>query len=456
MVKFGRFRILETLAEGKVGSYRAHDPVGNAVVLLHIGDSEINEMALAHPESVREHGQINGIYYLLAPNSQEFESPEGFGKGSASGKDDLLQGKRWKMPALPNEPNPAPAPETMPGGFTQLFQAVGAESKKVTGILDETMLMPAINPPPASPSEPDAPQPGAFTQLFSAPVSQPATPVHSAGQVPRVPTVPADRRDQIAPGKTVIFEAKTIRLSPGEKPVTLDSAAPATSPTPAKAEPGEFTRMFAAPVAEKIQPPPENAGPGESIAKSPAVEPGEFTKIFRQPPASEPIAPRPESPKPPVNKPEPPIQASHEFTKAFESPLPQQGREIDFQAVERNPIPPPQPTSRAAGEFTQMFGRPLGSEAAAPRASAAQNNATVLFQAPQKGNAPPVQQGASEFTQMFGKPAMQSAPAATPKTGPAAQAANEKKGPPVGALVLIFAALLVMVIVLVLFLVLRR
>lgn len=60
---------------------------------------------------------------------------------------------------------------------------------------------------------------------------------------------------------------------------------PAAPEPPAKAEPGEFTRLFQAPAA----PPPQPASAAEP-AKPVRHEPGEFTKLFKAGSGSSPVA----------------------------------------------------------------------------------------------------------------------------------------------------------------------
>ncbi len=451
MLTFGRFEILEILTRGPIESYRARDPVENVVVLVHTGAASLRRIALRHPEMVQEQGELDGKIYLLTPDLPEYQDLNNIDAGPEASDEAPLKGRLWKKPALSPE---SPAP----GEFTRMFQ------------------VPAQTPPepPVMEKEPrtDSAGPGEFTRFFSqlssdvrsadAPdISEEPTRTMTAyrprpdpenRQEKEAAPAPADEpagkvdvEDPPVDGFTRVFSAPPAPASAPDRTVLYEvPKIPDAKGTPPPAEPGAFTRLFASPNVEL---------PGSHLNSAPQ-EPGEFTRIFAQTPSPSQAIPAASLPNERANL-EPRPQVAPEFTKIFASPLPNESPEIDFEALGRNPLPPSKAPEKPAGDFTQMFGKPLQSEPIPPKPAASPNNATVLFQSPQMARMPPPPSGPSEFTQMFGKPRLQpvSEPAATPKTP---TESKPKTAPPLGALVLIFAALLVIAIILILFLVLRH
>lgn len=233
-----------------------------------------------------------------------------------------------------------------------------------------------------------------------------------------------------------------------QRPIVADSlpqnpapAKPPAAPPAAKAEPGEFTRMFQSPVAAVSAPaPPPVAPPAKK-------EPGEFTRMFQSPatPAS------PSAAK----------SAGGDFTRAFETPSPagpmphipaaqQSGRsghnqvseftrtfgkgELELPPVAQPSAPPPQ---KEPGEFTRMFHAPGAAVpvAAAPAVRPApppMGNATQGFATPPPPPAVPKPSGPGDYTRQFSAPAQLTfgQTSATPSASPAASPSPQAYAPP--------------------------
>ncbi|WP_321476561.1 hypothetical protein [uncultured Paludibaculum sp.] len=157
---------------------------------------------------------------------------------------------------------------------------------------------------------------------------------------------------------------------------------PAAAPTPpAKAEPGEFTRMFMVsppqppapqpaqdPVAAEFArlfegtptappAPPQPAGPPPS-----GQGPGQFTQMFGGS-VEQPVSPAPQPPFQPQPPPPPAVPQPQQYRPMVnETPRPPVAQPPAYHPpVPPSPLQPPPPPPRSTdGDFTKLFGSPLG------------------------------------------------------------------------------------------------
>jgi len=171
------------------------------------------------------------------------------------------------------------------------------------------------------------------------------------------------------------------------------NSAPAVPTPPRAAELGEFTRMFKAPpVRNEFNSAPETPTPPR------AAEPGEFTRMFKTPPVrNEPNSP-PATPTPPR------AAEPGDFTRMFKTPHVRNepnsppAMQPPPSTVRSTPMRSPSPAnSKGPGEFTKIFSNPLPTTPLAEKLETAHPEST--------GKAPPG--AASEFTKMFGRPSEQ-------------------------------------------------
>lgn len=468
MERFSRFTILEPLTQGRIRSYRVWDPASKQVTILHLGWGTETEIPTLAPESIRERGKADEQVYLLTPDSPGLYDLN----ASAS-------------------PDPVPVRDAGKSGgeFTRMFQQWKEEGPPVAPPKQPASAPAASAKPAAQAADPDAtrlmPTPTWTPEMAQARKTEPALgapekPIPQiVKQVIRIGPSRAKASDQISNPALSLLDAVPGRFPASAKPPiaqpgdftqafqNTDAVLPIAPKGPPRAaeQPGEFTRMFAEPLPAT---PPRQVASAPSPAPSVTPEPkeiGEFTRMFQQPSGS--VAPQnPVSPRA-VEK------NDKDFEKFFQSGLPDSGREIDFDVLTKNPPKPSAPPPKPSGEFTQMFGRPLSVDAPLaqsiqpppqrnPAKSAPGNaNATVLFEAPVSPapKSDPAKPG--DYTQEFARPLASGGAAKTPSepVGTPAKSAFSPKPPskaPIGALILIGAALIVIVILLVLFLVLRR
>jgi hypothetical protein len=192
----------------------------------------------------------------------------------------------FRIPSPEPPPPPPPVQKTShePGEFTRMFQA------------------PA--PPPAqtpSVSEQPSAAPGEFTKFFQAPPPRQEPTSHPAFQDPMGAQRPAG-----SPGGQPVGEFTRVFGIPGSPAPQPNFAPPPPvqqqPPAPQKPQQGEYTRMFSP--ASVVQPPPPAAQQGfVPPAQAPARQgPGEFTRVFQAPvppSALTPPAPAPVAPAPP-------------------------------------------------------------------------------------------------------------------------------------------------------------
>jgi len=265
------------------------------------------------------------------------------------------------------------------------------------------------------------------------------------------------------------------------------------APQPLEAEPGDFTRMFQAPVsadAPAPAPPPTTAPGGATQAfQSPATggsspappppasrEPGDFTRMFQA--ASPPSQGRPAAPSPPHSEPgdftrmfkapgaaqpasppqQPPASKPGEFTQFFQSSLASGPFEEPKKPVPgQGPVAPPPAPAAQPGEYTRLFQMP-SQQPAAPSAGSGATGAFVTPSASVPPSSPSVEEGPSDFTRII----RSSTPAAAevkPAEAPAAAArapAARKRGVPIVLLVVVLSALGVLAIGMILFFALRH
>ncbi|MEO8051393.1 MAG: hypothetical protein ABI833_13330 [Acidobacteriota bacterium] len=365
-------------------------------------------------------------------------------------------------------------------GLSEWLQAVSHAVKPAKAVL-ETAGAWKFSAAPAKP-EPTAFSPAAVSPPPPAPPPAAVSPASPQSELNQKFT------DLFATAERPIV-ADSLLQAPPETPRNLvapvrppDPPRAATAaPPPVKSEPGEFTRMFQAPVAPTTAVPPSHAQtPPPAVAAPPirtpppaAKEPGEFTRMF-QSPVGHGATPQPVVPSPSAAPPAP-RSGDGEFTRFFETPSPagpvphspavQQpltphaaGRSGYNQVSEFTQtfgkgtmdVPPPPVAAtpqREPGEFTRMFHSPgvsgpsAGGASGLPQAPAststpqarsqpmppAMSGATQGFSIPTPVPSTPQPSGPGEYTRQFSAPAQltfgqASAAPAAPLAAPSPQA----------------------------------
>ncbi|HLY19505.1 MAG TPA: hypothetical protein VKR61_19895, partial [Bryobacteraceae bacterium] len=187
---------------------------------------------------------------------------------------------------------------------------------------------------------------------------------------------PPPSQDQI---DTLILERPAV----AEALPPVEAAPLAAAPAPHE-DLGEFTRLFKIPLGE----PPAASVPAvppaaeEPRPPAPAAphEAGEFTRLFKTP-----EAPAPERQAVPAAQPqaaEPPAPQPGEFTLLFKKPpaVPTPAPAVEAAAV---PVPPAEPEP---GEFTRLFKTPVAPE---PVAAPAAPEPVAVAETPQPAPPPP-------------------------------------------------------------------
>jgi hypothetical protein len=270
----------------------------------------------------------------------------------------------------------------------------------------------------------------------SVPVAEPAGPPAAAGPSPATAAPEATRLFQATdfppkqeqPPPPPVDRSKEVTVT---VVVPIASAAapvePAYVPTN---EPGEFTRVFQAPLGgapsttSRVEPPP-------AVAK-PASDPGEFSRVFQAPLEVAASTTSRVEPPPAVANP----ADDGEFTRLF---LVQSEKAPSEKAPAQKPAAPaPAPVPRVveqqtpaaeAGEFTRMFQTPGGNVPPNPpppvKPIVPSTHATSVFQTPNRTShpvdpAPPPLPAAGEFTGLFKTPAQTPTPQPFPPAPPAA------------------------------------
>jgi hypothetical protein len=396
-------------------------------------------------QRIIERGKHEGTPYVVTDRLADYpglsEWVQAAGHSPKPAKPLLETAGAWKLPVAPSEPTPITPPASAPA-------------------LASTAISPGISPPLITATSPAAP-PKAHSEL-----NQKFTELFATAERPVV----ADSLLQAPPARARNVAAP---VRPPDPPPPA-----ASSPPQAKPEPGEFTRMFQAPVAPSAAGPPPPAATAPPAAPAPSVktppaaakEAGEFTRMFQAPsvPGTTPVpaAPAPSAAPPRANS-EP-----GEFTRFFQTPSPA-GPMPQSPAVQQplaqstgrpsyNPVseftrtfgkgtdaPPPPPTAapqQEPGEFTRMFHSPVvaGSPAGAAMPPAAQppssaphaaaqplappmTGATRGFSIPTPAPAAAQPAGPGEYTRQFSAPAQltfgqNSATPSTPLAAPSPQA----------------------------------
>ncbi len=228
------------------------------------------------------------------------------------------------------------------------------------------------------PTKPDSTEPtkealesaGAWKLPQTPPASKPSSPSLNQQFAELFPT--AER--PILPPETVI-------LPPPTRPAA--AAPPRSQPPPAAQPPGEFTRMFQAPVTAAPDTGKSNIPAARPMTPPPSKEPGEFTRMFQSPAGN----PAPQTPS------AAPASSSNDFERFFEPSAP--AGPMPRSPVLQQPLTPQAPGNAGpnrVGEFTRMFGKvDLGVPAppAAPAPPKEAGEFTRMFQAPSGPPAPP-------------------------------------------------------------------
>lgn len=258
-----------------------------------------------------------------------------------------------------------------------------------------------------------------------------------------------------------------------QKPSGSEARAAAGEPT--QPAPGEFTRLFERQGQSQRTEPLQPAMPSAPVAPPqmvPASQPGEFTRLFRNP-----LSPPSEASREPLPVGSPSQNAPGEFTRIFGG-----GGAIPGTGTPAAPMPPLQsltesleprqtpsrtpvaaPTAPAApaapGEFTRVIG---GSASAAPHAPPAMAPALTAppppapqpIAMPAAPSAPPLP-AAPQMPAASFPVAVPMAPAVAPIAPAASSPPPKAAGPPM-AIVILFGILLVAAFALILFVLLRR
>ncbi len=345
-------------------------------------------------------------------------------------------------PPVSAQPPASPASQ-QPGEFTRRFSGMGAaklgEPPQSAARPLPPATPPAVDKPPAAPSQPLAVPPSpAAPQAASGPPREPGefTQMFIRGAKPAAPSGPA-----VTPAPPPKPAA-----TPPQPPSVPPSPAPTQAASGAPREPGEFTQMFIRgakpaapsgpavtpaplpkPAAAPPQPPSVPPGPAPTQpASGDQQEPGSFTQMFfggTRPTPSPGVsrAGKPGAPGMPSEKPAP--SATPEgFEVVFRSRK-QQGAEPPAPGKEAPP-PAAQPP-QGPGEFTQMFHGKPAQPAAPPTA--------VLRETPQPPApvppAPPAPGGPGEFTRMFSAQVPQKTVEDAIRPGPPHQVATPFSAP---------------------------
>jgi hypothetical protein len=423
------FELLNLIHYDVVETWLTRESGSGRKLLLHRYPKEsglrerLQSMPLNELAMVLKAGEDGGYFFVVTQDTPDF-------------RQFLSWVERLSVPEPPVELE-EPATPVEPGEFTRMFRTPANPSPTASKVAETQ-------------ARKSAAEPGEFTQMFKGPVPAqrpaPAAP-------PQPPLTPANAQE---PGEfTRLFKNPAPQATPAtaiEKP----HAAPAA---PLSA-PGDFTQMFG---RNNPSPPARDASVAPlAAAQKSAAEPGELTRLFKGP------AVPPQRPAPPV--PAAGGQQPSEFTKFFNSPLPETplAARLEKPQAEAKPAAP----SSESGDFTKMFGRPSQNPGpaslAAPRASDA-GGVTGIFSkkntfesaTPQE----PVASGLGEYTRMFQpahRPAEGSADSSAParaeqKPAPSAQpaATRQRQSTPI-ALVIVLAAIAVVAIALILYFVIKR
>ncbi len=271
------------------------------------------------------------------------------------------------------------AEQSRPDIFEELF---GSSAKQVS---------PSTPPPPAKGTSAE------FASLFGQ--AAPASDQSSSAPAP----TSGDAPQQYVPPGEVLRRHRALTQTE-----TPRSQYPVPPPAPPARAPGEFTKLFSAP----LQPSPAAGG----APASPAPQ-GEFTKLFAAPGANHgaptPVAPSTTGQAPPVPSAPPPEsdKTPGEFTSFFSSPFSPSAQKESPAASPVSPSPrhkaggfpdlfePPMkskavekrfeavPLRREPGAFTRIFGAPHIPEKAPPPATMAPPAAEPVPSAPEAGSA---------------------------------------------------------------------
>jgi hypothetical protein len=279
------------------------------------------------------------------------------------------------------------------------------------------------------------------------------------------PRKPAETRPPAAPSdSTVMFAVPNSaehRAAPAmpepalEDEFTAMFQAPEPQPEPHAAsqpqkEESEFTAMFraASPVKREasLEDTQELRTPNIAELGPPPTQPvgetpGEFTAMFRTPPApapEQPPAPPPDSEATRIFPSTPAPSAAGEFTAMFRTPPPVIPERPAASAPEPSAAPPP--SQATGGEFTAMFRTPPSSAPEQPRPAPSTPGAsdpgefTRLFQSPgappqARSPIPAPQPSGSEFDRFFNAPYSSDPEAEKRLSGPAIPDAPSTRNP---------------------------
>ncbi|HEX8452396.1 MAG TPA: hypothetical protein VF647_09885 [Longimicrobium sp.] len=368
-----RYALLDQVAGGGVRTFHAVTPTAG-VAMVHFVDGGITPYNLAllsalerlEPERrarVREVTAVDGSITVVTELLAGFRSLPAW-----LGLDEAEPAPASPAPATPDSAHATPdgpagsAPPAQPAAIPSDPPAADPAESPVAG--RDTDAAPAL------PGEVDAPrkEPGEFTRLFMA-ADLTGAPAFSGP----VPPAGADSAPSL--------DAASLRAEtdPAPAPPPASSAAPAPPvPPPAApaAEPGDFTRLFRAPLASDAA----------SRAAAPANPPA---------PAAEEAAPSPPAaPETGATAPRPADPAAG-FAPAAES----RSRTDELASFRAATIPPADPPRAPADPAAAAFPTP-------PPAGTGTGGATGVFSAPvpdsgPAGAAPADAGGRGEFSQLF-------------------------------------------------------
>jgi hypothetical protein len=437
-----KFRLLNRVTEDGVRTYHAMAASGAVVMVHFLGTEEgparsevlsrLEALEAEKKSRVLRIAEIEDEPVVVTKFILDFESLERW----------LGIGAEASMPpeVVARDPtaggSATPPPTAEPGEFTKMFQA------PVPGVPPTRDPVAAPRPSAAEPAPPPEPrplaappapvddEPGEFTRLFQSPLGAPEpAPAEPAPAEP----APGKAAEPVETPETPSLAADAATAS--EPPHETNPGASADAPpAPPALEPGEFTHMFRAPT----QPPPQEPGapppnpPPGSEPGSAEGQAGEFTRLFQaaarppEPPTgpypSADRGPRPESPpQSPQNRaPAPPPAADPvepgEFTR-------------EMQGVPRSPEPPRPPAvpDESLAALRQPDERRVDLPSASPSLPGLnlhRGPSPVSPPAPGNGesDAPPPPPALGEFTMMFGSAREPGGPHAANPSGPASPA----------------------------------
>jgi hypothetical protein len=363
-----RYALLDQVAGGGVRTFHAVTPTAG-VAMVHFVDGGVTPYNLAllgalerlEPERrarVREVTAVDGSITVVTELLPDFRSlPAWLGLGEAE------PASASPAPATPGPADSARATADDPADSAPPAHSAAGDADDLTVPAESPFAAPS-DPPSAAPADVARKEPGEFTRLFLA-ADLTGAPAFFAPAPP-----PAGAEAAPAPAA-----APSLGMEPAAAPLP---AAPSSPAAPA-AEPGDFTRLFRAPLA------------GDAAIRPADPTPAPAPRTEEAAPSTPPATAAPESG----------AEAPRPADPAAGSGPPAQSRSrtdelASFRAVALSPADPPRPPAEPA---TPAFPAP-------PPAGTGTGGATGVFSTPgldsgPAGAAPAEAGGRGEFSQLF-------------------------------------------------------